>query len=327
MVVVFGASSGIGRLTALRFAQEGAQVVVAARDGAALQSLVEEIEAAGGVAKSMAADARSAADVELVAQFCMEEFGRIATWAHVAGAGLYAKLTDTSPAEFQAIFETNLLGTAHAILAAIPRLKLGGGAFIAVSSVEGVVAIPYQGAYAASKFGVIGLMETLRREMMIESAPVSVTTVMPMGINTPFFAAAPSKIGSHPMPTPPFYKVEVVAELMLQAAKNPVRDLVAGDAGYVFWWLQKLTPRLVDFFMAQSSTKSRQSTGEFKSPNAPSLLDGPVGSNTVEGDLPAQTKLPALGIGPLNWLDLNPKFKIGAQIGVLGLAFLFLRRK
>lgn len=319
-VVVFGAGSGIGRLTALQFAKKGAQVVVAARDEEALKSLVVEIEKSGGKAVYCVAEASHADHVENVARLCMETFGRLDSWVHVAGTGMYALLTDTTPDEFKTIFETNLLGTAHGILAAMPRLTLNGGAFIAISSVEAAVAIPYQGAYSASKFGVMGLLEALRREVILEGLPISVTNIMPMGINTPFFEDARTKLGVEGQPPPPSYQPEVVSALILHAAEHPTRDLVAGDFGYAFWWLQKLAPAIVDIYLARTAWQQRTKTR--KSPNAPSNLQSPIGEERIKGNLNF-----SLGIGPLNWLDLNPETKRLVKIGALGALLLWIGRR
>ncbi|HWG85752.1 MAG TPA: SDR family NAD(P)-dependent oxidoreductase, partial [Deinococcales bacterium] len=137
VAVVFGASSGIGRETALRLAARGARVVVAARDDEGLQSLVSEIESAGGQALAVTADARHWDDVKAVADRAAEHFGRLDTWVHAAAVAVYATFEETAPKEFKRVVETNLVGQAYGAMAALPHLRAaGGGALIHISSVE-----------------------------------------------------------------------------------------------------------------------------------------------------------------------------------------------
>ena len=203
IVVVMGASSGIGRETAKRFAARGAKVVVSARTDEGLESLVEEIRRQGGEATAFPADVTEHAQIKAVADRTVERYGRLNTWAHVAGVALYGMFDDLRPGEFKRVVDTDLIGMAYSAMAALPHLKRDGGAFIGVTSLLAERAVPLLSAYCAAKHGAQGLLESLRLELRYEGAPVSVTNILPSAINTTFFNKARTKMGVKPMGMPP----------------------------------------------------------------------------------------------------------------------------
>jgi NAD(P)-dependent dehydrogenase (short-subunit alcohol dehydrogenase family) len=186
VVVLMGASSGIGRETALRFARKGAKVVVSARGEEGLDSLVEEIRREDGEAIAVPADTSEFDQVKAVADRTVQEYGRLDTWVHLAAVGLFAAFEEITPKEFRRVIEVNLMGQAYGAMAALPHIKReGGGALIHVSSMGAKRSIPLQSAYCASKHGIDGFLESLRVELQHEKLPISVTQVMPATINTP----------------------------------------------------------------------------------------------------------------------------------------------
>src|SRR5215210_2533551 len=204
IVAVMGASSGIGRETALRFAKRGAKVVVSARGEEGLVSLAEEIRREGGEATAVVADTSDFEQVKAVADRAVEEYGRLDTWVHLAAVGLYATFEETTPEEFARVVDVNLMGQVYGAMAALPHLKReGGGALIHISSVEAKRSFPFHSAYGASKHGIDGFLEALRVELKHDGWPISVTQVMPGTINTPFFEKGRSKIGVKPVGIPP----------------------------------------------------------------------------------------------------------------------------
>ncbi len=313
VVVVFGASSGIGRQTALRFAQRGARVVVAARGAAGLQSLVDEITRDGGEATAITADVTDFAQVKAVADGAVARYGRLDTWVHAAAVAIYALFDSTTPEEFKQVIDVNLTGQAYGAMAALPHLKREGrGALIHISSVEGRRAYPYHSAYGASKHGVVALTEALRVELMHEHWPISVTNIMPASINTPFFNKARTKLGVKPAPPPPIYQPSLVADAILFAAEHPTRDLIVGGAGRVQDLSQKFAPGLLDALLAVVAFKAQQ-TDEPKSSSAPSSLFGPIaGFDRVEGDFTAG----AQAISPYTWLRTRPALRRGLLAGL-----------
>lgn len=291
VVAVVGASSGIGRVAALQFANRGAKVVVAARSQPGLESLVEEIRSLGGDATAVIADVSDFEQVKKIAQTAVDTYGRLDTWVHNAAIELYAAFSVTTPEEFKRIIEVNLLGQAYGAMAALPHIKqTGRGALIHVSSIEAKRSIPLQSAYAASKHGVDGFLEALRVELKHEKLDISVTNIMPAGINTPLFNKARTKLGVKPMPTPPIYQPSLVAKAIVEAAERPKRDVVVGDVGKVLLFLQRLAPSLVDAYLLRTGFDS-QYTNEPKSENTPDNLFEPVtGYDKIEGDFSNQAR-------------------------------------
>jgi NAD(P)-dependent dehydrogenase (short-subunit alcohol dehydrogenase family) len=325
VVVVFGASSGIGRETATQFAKRGAKVVVAARSEAGLLSLVESIRNLGGHATPVAADVTDFAQVKAVADRAVAEYGRLDTWVHCAAVSLYATFEETTPEEFARLIEVNLVGQAYGAMAALPHLRREGrGALIHISSVEAKRAFPLQSAYSSSKHGIIGFLDALRMELMRDGVPISVTNVMPAGINTPFFNKARTKMGLKPMPAPPIYHPQVVAEVILHAAEHPTRDITAGGASKMMIAMQKMSPALLDAIYSRAGFSAQQ-TKEHKSPDAPDNLFGAIeGYDKVGGDFSDKSKPKSIS----NWLETHPQAQRAIQsVAVAGVALWLLRRR
>lgn len=302
VVVVAGASSGMGRETAIRFARKGAQVVVAARSEPGLTSLVDEIRHSGGEATAVVADVSSFDQVKAIADRAVEQYGRIDTWVHCAAVMIHATLEQTGPEEFKRLIDINLLGQAYGAMAALPHLKRQGGALIHVSSGEGKRALPLQSAYAASKHGIVGLTDALRVELMHEKAPVSVTTILPATINTPFYSKGLSKLGVQAQGSPPVYQPGIVAEAILYAAEHPVREMIVGGAAKVLILGQKVAPGLLDALFARFGFWL-QKTNIPRPPDAPNNLFAPIeGYNSARGNLDDQ----ALSTSLYTWLQIHP---------------------
>ena len=324
MVVLMGASSGIGRETALRFARRGAKVVVSARGEEGLDSLVEEIRREGGEAMAMVADTSDFGQVKAVAARAEEEYGRLDTWVHLAAVGLFATFEQTTPEEFKRVIDANLMGQAYGAMAALPHIKReGGGALIHVSSMGAKRSIPLQSAYCASKHGIDGFLESLRVELRREKLPISVTQVMPATINTPLFDKARTKLGVKPVAPPPIYQPGIVSEAILHATENPARDLVVGGAAKAVILSQALSPRLVDVLLRVRGFEVHN-TGEPKPEDAPDNLFEPIdGYNTVEGSFRDRAHPRSL----YNLLQLHPTVKRGAVAGMAIGALGALRRR
>src|SRR5215207_2467462 len=311
VVVVMGASSGIGRDTALQFANKGAKVVVSARGKKGLDSLVEEIRRDGGQAVAVPADVADFARVKEVADRAVEEYGRLDTWVHLAAVGLYATFEQTTPEEFQQVVDVNLMGQVYGAMAALPHIKREGrGALIHISSVEAKRSFPYHSAYGASKHGIDGFLEALRLELRHEEWTISVTQVMPGTINTPFFDKGRTKLGVKPVGIPPIYEPETVANIILYAAEHPARDLVSGGAAQALILNQRLSPRMLDAILATRAGFSPQKTKEPRSENDPDNLYAPI-----QGHDTAKNGFRALSRSLYNWLQMHPTLRRGAALG------------
>jgi NAD(P)-dependent dehydrogenase (short-subunit alcohol dehydrogenase family) len=317
VVVIMGASSGIGRATALLLAERGAAVVASARGADALESLVREIRGKGGRATAVVADVADADQVKRVAERAIAEHGRIDTWVNNAAVSMWAPAEATKPEEFKRILEVNLLGQVHGTLAALPHLrKSRGAALIHITSVEAKIALPFNSAYAASKHGLAGFIDALRLELMRDRAPVSVTQIMPATIDTPLFQNALTRLGVEPRGAPPVYEPEVVARAIAYAAEHPVRDLVVGGGGVGFLLAQRISPRLIDAMLAGKIGFESQMTEKRKSPNAPNNLYQSVNESRIHGDMHQEAKAHSLGTA----LQTNAVTRALTTMGDLGLA-------
>jgi len=320
VAVVIGAASGIGRETALRLAEAGAKLVVAARDEAALAELVAEIERKGGQAIHVVCDVTDYAQVEAVASRAEERFGRVDTWVNDAAVSVYARFWETKPDEFRRVMDVNYMGQIHGSLAALPLLRRSGGALIAISSVESMVSLPLHSAYAASKHAVEGAMDALRREIMAEGWPISVTSVKPATIDTPLFPNSRSKLDVKPKGPPPYYDPAVVADCVLFAAEHPVRDMFAGGAARAMVANQAMAPRLLDKALARfgiPASRTEEHVGATEG-----NLDAPSGDDRASGGLPSKGRRFSL----YTWMETHPAARTVAMAGAGAAAFLLSRR-
>lgn len=329
VAVVFGASSGIGRLTALEMAKQGAKICAAARGTEGLKSLVEEIENAGGDAFYVEADASDFEQVKNVAEKCVERYGRIDTWVHSAGAFLFASVELSDAEEYKRIIEVNLLGQIYGAKAALPHLKKNGGALIHVTSVEARRTAPYQSAYGASKHGINGFVQVLRAELAHDEIPVSVTEILPAAINTPIYEKGRNKMPFKMRPVPPIYHPKIVSDAILYAAENPIRELIAGGAGLGVVYAERFSPTIADYF-SETIGFAGQNGGEKNFPEQfkDNLFEPISGFDTVEGNFSDEQFMS----DPYTFLKTSPRAKNSLIFGALGavggfLAYKYLKRK
>jgi NAD(P)-dependent dehydrogenase (short-subunit alcohol dehydrogenase family) len=323
VVVVVGASSGIGRETAFRFANQGAKVVVAARSESGLLSLVNEIQRVGGDVVSIIADVAVFEQVQAIADKAVAAYGRIDTWVHAAATSVFSTFDRLTPEEFSRVIDVTLMGQVYGAMVALPHLKREGrGALIHISSMEGRRALPFQSAYSSAKHGVEGFLESLRVELAHEGHEISVTSIKPAVINTPFYNKGMTKLGVKPTGIPPYYQPSLVADAILYVAQHPTRDFIVGDVGKVLDVLQRLSPALVDNLLTLIGFQG-QRTNEVKTEHDPNNLYGPTPEyDQVEGDFGSLT-VPSV----TDWLDRNPLLTWGltvSTLGVVGLALLAL---
>lgn len=321
VVVVTGASSGIGRESAIRLGKAGAKVVAVARGEDALASLVREIESAGGEAIHAVCDVSDFEQVQKAADLAEEQFGRIDTWVNNAAILIYGKFWEITPEEFRRVMEVNYLGQIHGSLAALPALRrAGGGALISVSSVESIVSLPLHSAYAASKHAGEGAMDALRRELMADGIPISVTSVKPGVIDTPFFTNARNKLDVMPKAPPPFYDVSSVADCVVYAAEHPVRDLLAGGAVKLQAMIQAVAPGVLDAAMARFAIPASRT--DKPATNVAGNFDAPTNDARSRGGLPRPGRR-----STYTWLATHPRAKMLAAGAVAAAGVLAFGRR
>jgi NAD(P)-dependent dehydrogenase (short-subunit alcohol dehydrogenase family) len=256
-IVITGASSGIGLVTARHAARHGARVVLAARNDADLRHAVEKIRADGGRAIHVVTDVSDVGQVEALADRAIAEFGSIDTWVNNAAVSLYGRIMEVPVGDFRRQMDVNYWGQVYGCRAAVGRMRERGGALINVASALSDRAIPLQGNYCAAKHALKAFTDALRMELEEEGVPISVSLVKPASIDTPFFDKARTYLGVEPQPVPPVYAPEVVADVILTAAQHPIRELIAGGAGAKLS-VARYAPRLADLYMARWTFASQQ---------------------------------------------------------------------
>lgn len=283
VIVITGASSGIGLATAQMATDRGAKVVLVARNSEALDEIVVGINNRGGNAVHVDADVADEDTAERVAERAIEAFGGFDTWVNNAAAALYARLEDVSIAEHRRIFDVGYFGLVLGSLEAARHLKSKGGAIINVGSVLSDRAVPVQGAYSAMKHAVRGFTDALRMVMENEGAPVSVTLIKPNGMDTPYPEHARNKMSKPARIPPVVYDPRLVAKAILFAAENQKRSLIVGGGGLLLT-LSNLMPRSADKGMEAMMDEKGQTTDIPPAPGTNDNLfeeraDGRIDSN------------------------------------------------
>lgn len=284
VLVITGASSGIGLTTAKMAAERGARVVLAARDEEGLRQAVEEIRGAGGEAVYVVADVADPEEVQKIADTAIQTFGGFDTWVNNAGISIYGRALEIPTDEAHRLFETNYWGMVNGCKAAVPHLRHKGGVLINVGSVVSDRAVPLQSHYSASKHAVKGFTDSLRMELEEEGLPVAVTLIKPAAINTPFPEHAQSYLENEPTLPAPVYAPEEAARGILACAEKPRRELFIGGGGRMMSALEHVTPRLGDRYMEATMFEAQQSNRPAL-PNRPSALYRPMpGSGREHGN-------------------------------------------
>ena len=259
VIVITGASSGIGLTTAEMAAERGARVVLAARSEQELSDAVARIKAKGGHATAATADVADEQQVQAIARRAVQEYGGIDTWVNNAGVGMYGRLVDQPVEDKRKIFDVNFWSVVYGCKVALPLLRDRGGVIINVGSETSDRAAPQVGIYSAAKHAVKGYTDALRMELEHDRVPVWVTLIKPGPIDTPFPQHAPNYMEREPKGPSPQYPPEEVAYAILKCAEKPVREVVVGGVPRLQTVLTALAPRLTDLFMERRVWNEMQS--------------------------------------------------------------------
>ena len=312
VIVISGASSGIGRAAARAAGERGARVVVSARSADALVHAVGEIEALGGEGLAVPGEAADEADARNLCQRAVERFGRIDTFVASVMVTVYAEVDQLESDELSRVLEVNFLGRVHAYRAALPHLQASRGTFIDVNSALAYRGIPLQAAYCASKAAGRAFFESARVEQEKHRTGVDVSLILPGAVNTPQFDRGRQKLGLQPQPVPPIYRPELVAEAVLHCAERPERELPVSWGAQKLLWGQKLSPRAGDLVLLRNGWTD-QTTGEPKPVGVPDNL-----FETLPGDPGAHGRFNDRARGSSAWTAA--RLRLGKIGGIVALA-------
>lgn len=289
VIVITGASSGIGLVTARMAARKGARLVLAARSEVALRQLTQEIEAQGGRATYVVADVADPAAARTIAEHARHHFGGFDTWINNAGVSIYGKVEEIPLQDMRQLFEVNFWGLVNGSLEAVKHLKGQGGALINVGSILSDVTAILQTIYSASKHAVKAFTDGLRMELEMDGAPVSVTLIQPAAIDTPYPVHAKNYMEREAKHAPPAYAPETVARAILHSASHSERNVVVGGGGRAFISMEQWTPALLDKFMEKSFVKQEKADYAPR-PLHQNGLDKAIGALEERGNYPGHTR-------------------------------------
>ncbi|MFP8904965.1 SDR family oxidoreductase [Streptomyces atacamensis] len=313
VVVVTGASSGIGRETALLLAEQGADVVLAARNEEALRTLEAEVTRLGGTAHVQVTDVAQWEQVDRLAAGAVERFGRIDTWVNCAATALYGEVHELTAEEITRAVQVILLGQVYGMKAALERMRAqGAGGIVNVASALAVQAVPLQSAYVAAKHGVLGFAESLRMELEHAGSAITVSTLLPSSVNTPLFEHARSKLGVLPQPVPPVYQPRVVAEAVLRAVEHPQPRMVVGGAGKGLELLHRIAPRTAGTLLLRLGKTVRKQRSGRPDTGGDNLFAPSTGPGAVDGSFGQRAKSTSLYTTALEQHPYRLRLLLGA---------------
>jgi NAD(P)-dependent dehydrogenase (short-subunit alcohol dehydrogenase family) len=259
VVVVTGASGGVGRAVAHAFARRGASVALVARGAEGLEDARREVESLGGQGLVLPTDVADHEQVEAAAERAEAELGPIDVWVNDAMATVFAPFLQVHPEEYRRATEVTYLGAVYGTMSALRRMTARDrGTVVQVGSALSYRAIPLQSAYCGAKFAIRGFTDSVRTELLHDRSGVWITMVQLPAVNTPQFNWCRTKLPDHPQPVPPIYQPEVPAEAVYWAAHHRRRELDVGGSAVKAIFGNKVAPRLADWYLARTGYKSQQ---------------------------------------------------------------------
>ncbi|MGA9291488.1 MAG: SDR family oxidoreductase [Ignavibacteriaceae bacterium] len=276
VVVITGATAGVGRAVVRRFAKEGAYIGLLARGEEALENAKKEVEEAGGKAIAIPTDVARWEQVEEAAKKVEKELGPIDIWINDAMTSVFAPVKDITEKEFHRVTEVTYLGTVYGTMAALRRmLPRDKGSIVQVGSALSYRSIPLQSAYCGAKHGIRGFTNSLRSELIHDQSKVRLTMVQLPAVNTPQFIWVRNKLPKKPQPVPPIYEPEIPADAIYYAAHHNRREIFVGMSAVKTILGNKIIPGFLDHYLADSGYTGQQ-TNEPKDQDQPDNLWEPV---------------------------------------------------
>ena len=322
VVVITGASAGVGRATVREFAKHGAWIGLVARGTDGLEEAKREVEAAGGRAVVLPVDVADPAQVEAAAERVESTLGPIDIWVNNAMASVFSPIKEMSAEEFKRVTEVTYLGYVYGSLAALKRmLPRNRGSIVHVGSALAYRSIPLQAAYCAAKHAVLGFFAALRTELLHDGSNVKTTMVQMPALNTPQFGWVKSRLPHKAQPVPPIFQPEVAARAIYYAAHHPERrEYYVGFSTVKAIFGNKLVPSFGDHYLARHGYYSQQHDGP-EDPNRPNNLWEPVpGDAGAHGIFDHRASSYSIE----SWLEMNRRW-LGAGLGLIAAGVLFSR--
>lgn len=316
VVVISGASAGVGRATAREYAKQGARIGLLARGRKGLEAAVEDINARGGQAYAAPTDVSDLRQVELAARQIEDAFGPIDIWINNAMVTVLAPFWEIEPDEYRRVTDVTYHGVVHGTKVALRRMRgRDRGSIVQVGSALAYRGIPLQSAYCGAKHAIEGFTESLRSELIHEGSNIKLSMVQLPAVNTPQFSWCLTRMPRKPQPVPPIYQPEVAAKAIVYAAQHGPREVVVGGRNTLILWANKFFPGLGDRYLAKTAYEGQQYNGA-PDPNRKANLWEPV-----EGDRGARGEFShrARNFSTQLWLRIHPGITIllVASIGVL----------
>jgi len=320
VVVITGASAGVGRATARAFAKRGASIGLVARGAGGLEGARGDVEAAGGSAIVIPTDVADAAQVEAAAAATEQAFGPIDVWVNNAMTSVFSPIKEMTAEEFKRVTEVAYLGFVYGTLAAMRRmLPRDRGTIVQVGSALAYRSIPLQAAYCASKAAIRGFTDSLRCELLHDKSKVHVTMVQMPALNTPQFGWVKSRLPRKAQPVPPIYQPEVAAEAIYWAAHHTRREVHVGWSTQQAIWGTKFAPGLLDRYLARTGYEGQQ-TAEPADPARPNNLWAPVDSDGEDRDAHGTFDDRARDASNELWATEHQDWLVAGAAGIVGAA-------
>jgi NAD(P)-dependent dehydrogenase (short-subunit alcohol dehydrogenase family) len=313
VVVITGASAGVGRATAREFARHGAAIGLVARGRDGLEAARREVRDLGGDALVLPLDVADAAAVDEAADVVERKFGPIGVWVNNAMASVFSPVREMTAEEYRRVTEVTYLGAVHGTLSALKRmLPRDRGTIVQVGSALAYRSIPLQSAYCAAKHAIVGFTDSLRSELLHDGSRVHLTAVHLPALNTPQFGWVKSRLPRKPQPVPPIFQPEVAARAIYYAAHHRRRELMVGLSTKTAIVGQKIAPGFADRYLARNGYDAQQFDGP-ADPNRPNNLWEPLpGDWGAHGSFDRQ----ASSRSPELWLELHRGWLLAVAVGL-----------
>src|SRR5438477_4714622 len=290
-VVITGASAGVGRAIARKFATNGARIGLLARGREGLEAARKEVEEVGGKALVVSVDVAYSDQVEAAAAQIEAELGEIDIWINNAMASVFSPIKEMTPEEFRRVTEVTYLGCVHGTLAVLKKmLPRNRGVIVQVGSALAYRAIPLQAAYCAAKHAMKGFTESLRCELLHDKSNVRVTMVELPALNTPQFGWVKSRLPRKAQPVPPIFQPELAADAIYFAAHNPRREFYVGSPTPAVVIANKIAPAVLDYYLARTGYDSQQYDGPEDQHRPDNLFEPVPGDHGAHGDFDSRAK-------------------------------------